>query len=208
MDAVSEKVTVKIGDAEITMSAEAAVRAWIDKIALAPTVGLAALPGRWRSSAPGIGEQWDGEGGVYAGIMRGEKGAPDYHLIVPTGAVANIEEITWGGVGTEESGALSEFDGLSNTRALISSSTDHPAAQWAAGLTIGEHSDFYLPARRELNLLYANVPELFEKVWHWSSTQFAGNSITAWVQYFGDGHQSLTHKTSELRARAVRRLVF
>lgn len=34
------------------------------------------------SGTPRIGEPWPGQGGIYAGIMRGRDGAPDYHLIV------------------------------------------------------------------------------------------------------------------------------
>lgn len=32
--------------------------------------------------APRIGQVWLGQGGIYAGAMRGRDGAPDYHLIV------------------------------------------------------------------------------------------------------------------------------
>lgn len=32
--------------------------------------------------APRIGEPWPGQGGIYAGIMRGRDSEPDYHLIV------------------------------------------------------------------------------------------------------------------------------
>ena len=32
--------------------------------------------------APRIGEVWEGQGGVYAGIVRGRDGAPDAHLVV------------------------------------------------------------------------------------------------------------------------------
>ena len=31
---------------------------------------------------PRIGQVWPGQGGVYMGIMRGEDGGPDYHLVV------------------------------------------------------------------------------------------------------------------------------
>ena len=31
---------------------------------------------------PRIGEYWEGQGGVYQGVMRGEDGAPDYFLLV------------------------------------------------------------------------------------------------------------------------------
>jgi hypothetical protein len=34
------------------------------------------------NTAPAIGQQWPGQGGIYAGLMRGRDGAPDYHLIV------------------------------------------------------------------------------------------------------------------------------
>lgn len=33
-------------------------------------------------AVPRIGQYWPGQGGIYAGIMRGRDGAPDYHLIV------------------------------------------------------------------------------------------------------------------------------
>lgn len=34
------------------------------------------------TAPPRIGEEWTGQGGVYAGICRGRDGGPDYHLIV------------------------------------------------------------------------------------------------------------------------------
>lgn len=33
-------------------------------------------------AVPSIGQAWPGQGGIYAGLMRGRDGAPDYHLIV------------------------------------------------------------------------------------------------------------------------------
>lgn len=36
-------------------------------------------------AAPRIGELWPDQGGIYAGIMRGRDGEPDYHLIVGPG---------------------------------------------------------------------------------------------------------------------------
>ncbi|MCM3581811.1 DUF1566 domain-containing protein, partial [Ralstonia pickettii] len=74
------------------------------------------------------------------------------------------------------------------------------AKEWAASIN-GE-----LPTRREQALLYANLPEQFEKTWYWSSEQSASNSFCAWGQDFSDGIQYNGHKGNELRARAVRRL--
>jgi len=74
------------------------------------------------------------------------------------------------------------------------------AKEWAASIN-GE-----LPTRREQALLYANLPEQFEKTWYWSSEQSASNSFCAWGQDVSDGGQDGLHKGYELRARAVRRL--
>jgi hypothetical protein len=37
---------------------------------------------------PRVGTQWAEHGGIYAGIMRGETGQPDYHLILVEGDIA------------------------------------------------------------------------------------------------------------------------
>lgn len=150
---------------------------------------------------PRIGEYWAEEGGVYVGVMRGEPGKPDYHLIAPKDA--HIESIAWGGEGKDETGAVSLFDGRANTAALVASKHKHPAAEWAAALEIDGHRDLYLPALRELRLCWANVPELFEAAWHWSSTQYSSNS--AWCQHFNLGSQGNDAKGCKNRARAVRR---
>ena len=38
------------------------------------------------TTPPRIGEYWRGQGGIYAGVARGENGQPDYHLILATKA--------------------------------------------------------------------------------------------------------------------------
>ena len=48
--------------------------------------------------------------------------------------------------------------------------------------------------------------QAFYKVWYWSSTQHAALSDYAWVQYFGNGGQDFDPKSSNHRARAVRRI--
>lgn len=150
-------------------------------------------------SPPPIGREWHSQGGTYAGKMRGEDGR-DYHLVV---SESEAEDIKWGESG-DDSDAKNERDGLTNPQALIQSQQSHPAAEWAGKQRDGGRTDWYLPARRELALCYANVPELFDKTWYWSSTQYS--STYAWGQYFHDGIQRDIHKGSELRARAVRRV--
>lgn len=151
--------------------------------------------------APRVGTVWEGQGGIYVGVMTGENGAPNYHLIASADEGIELE---WGPYGKLIEGADSTRDGIANTKALLASKHAHPAAKWAAEYTKDGHSDFYLPAQRELNLCYATVAEQFSKNWCWSSTQFSANY--AWGQGFGGGSQYGASKDYSYRARAVRRI--
>lgn len=152
------------------------------------------------SDVPAIGTYWEGQGGVYAGVMRGENGKPDYRLIVATEDLGKHE---WGSYGTEVAGAGSASDGAANTEALIEDG-NHPAATACAEYEADGHHDFYLPARRELQVTEANVSELFAKEWHWSSTQRSADF--AFFMYFAVGFKGIHGKHVELRVRPVRRL--
>ena len=48
--------------------------------------------------------------------------------------------------------------------------------------------------------------QAFDKVWYWSSTQHAADSVCVWMQGFGDGSQDYYLKSFNDRARAVRRI--
>ncbi len=203
MSEVIEHVELKIGDGKLTIPAESLVLAWLTQALTRP----AELPAPTAATMPPrIGSEWPGQGGMYAGVIRGEPGRPDYHLIVPTSPDAEVESITYGPADQVVDGANSEYDGRANTLSLVNAG-GHPAADWAHSLQIGPHDDFYLPSRRELRLLWTNVPELFTKAWYWSSTQYAPLPFNAWGQNFGNGNQSYYHKSYAGRARAVRRLI-
>lgn len=80
------------------------------------------------------------------------------------------------------------------------------AIDWAEGVEAHGFDDFTLPTRKEQALMFANLPELFEKEWYWSSEQLASLSYYAWAQIFYDGFQSYSLKVYDFRARAVRRV--
>lgn len=142
-------------------------------------------------------------GGIYAGIMRGASVVlPAYHLIVATGHLAD-RRLTWG-PNKKIKGADCEFDGLANTKAIIASGLDCPAAQTCVDTDIDGNADWYLPSRRELSLCYANAPELFKDAWYWSSTQSSDDG--AWSQHFYYGLQNCLGKSYEGRVRLVRRV--
>ena len=146
---------------------------------------------------PAIGDYWEGQGGHYAGDFRGSDGSV-YGLIVAPGE--DVGRATWGPTGERE---LSDWNGLANTARL----SECPAAMLAAGFERDEHSDFYLPARRELQLAAANVPHLFGKEsWYWSSTPHSEDY--AWAVDFEDGSTSNGFRGLEFRVRPFRRFIY
>jgi hypothetical protein len=156
------------------------------------------------SPVPKIGSYWEGEGGVYAGFSRGWGDVPDGHLIVPTDQRACFEDVKLGTHGIDVKGATSERDGLGNTKALAEAGS--ALCKAILGLEIEGHSDYFLMARRDGALCYANVPELFEtNEWYLLSTQFSASS--AWDQDFDGGGQDHYGKKFSARARACRRLI-
>lgn len=201
-------ITVAVGQTRIdTLNAMLARHVLEQSTGLAPMAELIPAQLCVNSFAPpAIGQHWHGQGGIYAGLMRGENGQPDYHLIVPADPAGQVEAIEWGGAGKNEPGAISDRDGQANTHALFDSEHDHPAAQWATDLEIDGLRDWHLPARHELRLCYLNVPELFSTDdWYYSSTQ--SSPYGAWVQHFDGGLQGYDRKDLTRRAVAVRRVV-
>ena len=150
---------------------------------------------------PQIGDYWPGQGGFYAGDMRGDDGTV-YGLIVSDCDVAkDVGTAAWG---PESEHELSEWDGLDNTQKL---GTDHPAAKRAAAHTADQHNDFYLPARRELQLACATVPHLFGgDSRYWSSTPRSEDY--AWAVGFEYGTTDIDYRNDEFRVRPVRRFVY
>lgn len=157
-----------------------------------------------RATLPTFGETVPGEGGRLGAIMRGalvgKVRQPDYAIIVPD---LSAELMVWGEYGKAIAGANSLTDGLANTHAMLQAKCP-PALHIATLATTDGHKDLYLPARAEYWALRANVPELFDKTWHWTSTQHS--SSNAFVQVFEDGYSIWSGKDLTYRVRPVRRI--
>lgn len=80
------------------------------------------------------------------------------------------------------------------------------SVNWAQTKEFAAKAGGELPTRREQSLLFTNLKEQFQPRWYWSGEQHASDSDYAWGQNFLDGYQSRSHKTSNYRARAVRRV--
>ena len=194
-----------------------------------------------QANIPAIGAAL--EGGFYAGRVQID--GQQYALVVAPKADGETTG-KWGEYGQDVPGARNYNDGRANTLAMAEAGS--ALAQWALGLSIAGHDDWYLPSRDELEILYRNLKptddenycsfrdgdnasslpagypyteespaqtaveafqasqaEAFEPRWHWTSTQFSPGY--AWTQDFTGGYQTPNHKFTELRARAVRKIL-
>ena len=110
---------------------------------------------------PAIGDAY--EGGFFAGyISHTSNGVATHALIVApaaTGATGTGYTLTtvkqWKTSNTTTSGTTSTFNGAVNSAAM--NDANHPAAQFCEGLSIGGFTDWYLPARDELEIAYYNL---------------------------------------------------
>ena len=105
---------------------------------------------------PAIGAAF--EGGFFAGtISHTADGVATHALIVAPAASGYNGKSTlqWKTSDTSTSGTSSVYDGAANTANMDNAS--HPAAQYCAGLTIDGYSDWYMPARYELDIAYHNL---------------------------------------------------
>ena len=197
-----------------------------------------------QSYTPTVGQAYGG--GFFAGQIN--VSGTKYNLVVAPKATGENSSRTWGVYGAT-TGITSVINGPTNSASLAALGAAYQAAVFAEGLTIGGYSDWYLPAKNELEVLYyflkpttnanttssgsnANAvsPEPistnytsgspaqtsagigfrtgetneFASAYYWSSTEY--NSDNAWLQYFGNGFQSLTNKDTSYYVRAVRRI--
>lgn len=113
----------------------------------------------------------------------------------------------WGCSGTLISGADASTygSGMQNTIDILAGcSTLGIAAEICSNLSLGGYSDWHLPSKDELNLVYLRKDQIggFLPMYYWSSTEY--DSMSAWKQYFVNGYQTNYHKETNYKLRAVR----
>lgn len=70
---LDQHVRIPVGESSVTVPASTI---------LGDLIGRLVPQQKPASEIPRIGEMWVSQGGVYAGVVRGRDGQPDYHLIV------------------------------------------------------------------------------------------------------------------------------
>ena len=104
--------------------------------------------------------------------------------------------------------ALSSTDGKANTELIVNAQGNKGvyAAKICRDYKGGGYSDWFLPSKGQLNLLYQNrnLMDNFAEQIYWSSTEYDIGS--AWVQDFtnGDQHLDNTSDRANVHTRAIR----
>jgi hypothetical protein len=114
----------------------------------------------------------------------------------------------WGCYGTSISGTSTGIGtGAANTAAIVAGCSESGiAARICNNLVLNGYSDWFLPSKDELNLMYQNLKLAgiggFADDDYWSSSE--GSSSYAWIRSFIDGYQYSNYKDDGSRVRAVR----
>ncbi len=104
---------------------------------------------------PAIGAAY--EGGFFAGQI-GTSSVASHNLVV--GPLSTAEStLKWKDAGTATPGADSDIDGPQNTADMVAdgNSTVYPCAHFCNNLSTGGQTDWYMPAKNELEVCYFNL---------------------------------------------------
>jgi hypothetical protein len=105
----------------------------------------------WSHGPTTIGEAYGG--GYYAGqISVAGNGVASHYLIVSPKATGETS-LPWGLTGVT-TGIVSVIDGPANSAALAALGASYEAATFCEGLSIGGETDWYLPSKNELEVLF------------------------------------------------------
>jgi hypothetical protein len=123
-------------------------------------------------------------------------------------APSNMPRRIW--VSTSTAGGVSTGTGIGagrkNTALILAVDTEAPAAKACNEYSNGGYTDWFLPSRDELNVLYTNRTTMgnmwITNRYYWSSSQ--GNYVDAWLQDFSYGGQGEEQKFNYGYVRAVR----
>ena len=139
----------------ITVSGLTNGTAYTFKVFATNAYGPSALSAASNSATPipAIGSVFGG--GFFAGqISTTGNSIADYNLVV--GPLASAQStLQWKTSNTSTAGTSSVINGPANSAAM--NNAIHPAAQFCEGLTVGGFSDWYMPAKNELEVCYYNL---------------------------------------------------
>jgi len=152
-------ITGTAASSPVTVSGLSNGTAYTFKVFANNSYGPSALSAASNSVTPAlaIGDAFGG--GFFAGqISTAGNGIADYNLVI--GPVASAQSLkAWKNTRTTTTGADSVINGIQNTADMVAdgSSTVYPAAHFCNDLVTGGFSDWYMPAKSELEICYYNL---------------------------------------------------
>ncbi|MCG7983352.1 MAG: DUF1566 domain-containing protein [Candidatus Thiodiazotropha lotti] len=158
------------------------------------------------SSCPDVGDVCT-DGSLFAGFMLYSSSCEALYVTDNNQSASSQWKTS---TGTDDISPDDFDDGNANHTNRSGTLTDFPAFDLCESNTYHSKSDWYLPARTELYLLWlnraainANAQANFVTTTYRSSTE--NNTFTAWYQSFADGTQQAASKASFYDVRCVRR---
>lgn len=200
-DGVAGTSVTVVSDTTITVTTPAHTAGVVD-VAVQTPAGMVKLAGGF-SYPYAIGQSL--QGGVIATLTGG--GMPA--LIAASADNGNAD---WGGLGTAIGApAQSDTDGLGNTSAIVATlGGGSYATAMCQSLNSGGYTDWYLPAKDQLDALMTNQTAIggFAPALYWSSTEYAVSpASTAWAEDSGTGAPVVMFKPNFLMIRCVRNYI-
>jgi hypothetical protein len=117
-------------------------------------IHLALLGMSFGGGIPQIGAAYGG--GFFAGqISVAGNGVASHNLVIAPKSSGENSSKQWKTSNTSTANTSSVIDGPTNSANMNNAS--HPAAEFCEGLTIGSFSDWYMPAKNELEVCYYNL---------------------------------------------------
>jgi hypothetical protein len=144
--------------------------------------------GTWPSPPPTtIGQAYGG--GYYAGQIGVSSVATHYIIVAPLSSGQTQNQ--WKTSQDLTSGTDSVINGPANTAAMIAAgAAAHPCGQFCDNLTVGGFSDWYMPAKNELEICYYNLKPRADA--NRTDSGINANAVPARASYYTTGTPAQT----------------